>query len=63
MSFNASKKNLKSASEGTNRSILEFGPFRVHPDERLLLRSGHSVPLTGKAFDTFLVLLRRSGHL
>ncbi len=43
--------------------LYEFGPFRLDPSERLLLRDGKSVPLTGKTFDVLLVLVRRSGHL
>jgi DNA-binding winged helix-turn-helix (wHTH) protein/TolB-like protein/Flp pilus assembly protein TadD len=43
--------------------LYEFGPFRIDPTERLLLRSGASVPLTAKAFDTLLILVKRSGHL
>lgn len=50
---------MKQAAE----HLYEFGPFRIDPAERLLLRSGDSVPLTAKAFDTLLVLVRRSGHL
>jgi DNA-binding winged helix-turn-helix (wHTH) protein/TolB-like protein/lipoprotein NlpI len=40
-----------------------FGEFVLAPKERLLLRSGEPVPLTGKAFDLLVVLVRRSGHL
>jgi DNA-binding winged helix-turn-helix (wHTH) protein/TolB-like protein/Flp pilus assembly protein TadD len=43
--------------------LYEFGPFRVDPTERLLQRSGETVPLTAKAFDTLLILIQRSGHL
>ncbi len=43
--------------------LYEFGPFRLDPTERLLLRDGHPVPLTPKAFDVLMVLLRHSGHL
>jgi DNA-binding winged helix-turn-helix (wHTH) protein/tetratricopeptide (TPR) repeat protein len=65
MSFNESKKYLKSTGsyEDKSESILEFGPFQVHPSERVLLRYGRPVPLTGKAFDTLLFLIRRSGRL
>src|SRR5258708_13471451 len=31
--------------------------------ERLLVRDGHPVPLTPKAFDVLMVLLQHSGHL
>lgn len=40
-----------------------FGDFLLVPEERLLLRSGQPAPLTGKAFDLLLILVRRSGHL
>lgn len=43
--------------------LYEFGPFRIDPAERLLMRSGDSIPLTAKAFDTLLILVQRSGHL
>jgi DNA-binding winged helix-turn-helix (wHTH) protein/TolB-like protein/tetratricopeptide (TPR) repeat protein len=41
----------------------EFGPFRLEPAERLLLRNGEVIPVTAKAFETLLVLVRRRGHL
>jgi DNA-binding winged helix-turn-helix (wHTH) protein/Flp pilus assembly protein TadD len=43
--------------------IYEFGPFRVLPSDRLLVRSGEHVPLTAKAFDVLLVMIRKRGHL
>src|SRR5580704_9616278 len=43
--------------------LYEFGPFRIDPAERLLLRSHESIPLTAKAFDTLLLLVQRTGHL
>src|SRR5229473_663750 len=43
--------------------IFEFGDFILVPEERLLLCSGEPVPLTPKAFDVLVVLVRRSGHL
>lgn len=45
------------------KHIYEFGPFRLDPAERLLLRAGKPVPLTPKAFDTLLALVEESGHL
>ncbi|HXH05551.1 MAG TPA: tetratricopeptide repeat protein [Vicinamibacterales bacterium] len=36
----------------------EFGPFRLEPDSRRLLCDGHRVPLTPKAVETLLVLVR-----
>jgi DNA-binding winged helix-turn-helix (wHTH) protein/Tol biopolymer transport system component len=41
----------------------EFGPFRLDPAERILLRGNEIVPLTPKAFDTLHLLVRKSGHL
>ncbi len=43
--------------------LYEFGPFRLDPTERLLLRDGHPIPITPKAFDLLMVLVQRSGHL
>ena len=45
------------------RHSYEFGPFRLVPEERQLLRDGQVVPLTPKAFDLLLVLVENSGHL
>jgi DNA-binding winged helix-turn-helix (wHTH) protein/TolB-like protein/Tfp pilus assembly protein PilF len=41
----------------------EFGPFRLEPSERLLLRSRESISLPPKAFDTLLLLVQNSGHV
>src|SRR5437773_12100618 len=45
------------------KHLYEFGPFRLDPAERLLLRNGQTVSLAPKAFDTLLLLVRNSGHL
>src|SRR5215212_6329829 len=45
------------------RHFYEFGPFRLDTSERMLLRAGARVPLTEKAFDTLLALVRRGGRL
>jgi DNA-binding winged helix-turn-helix (wHTH) protein len=39
------------------KDLLEFGPYCVDPEHRLLLRGQDPVPLTPKAFDLLLVLL------
>lgn len=44
-------------------ALYEFGPFRLEPDEERLLRDGVSVPLTPKAFDTLVCLVRKAGTL
>ena len=41
----------------------QFGPFRLDPSERLLLRDGHAVPLTPKAFDLLVYLVEHQGRL
>jgi DNA-binding winged helix-turn-helix (wHTH) protein/Tol biopolymer transport system component len=40
--------------------VYEFGPFRVDPEHRMLLREGQSIPITPKAFDTLLILVQHS---
>jgi DNA-binding winged helix-turn-helix (wHTH) protein len=44
----------------TGRRLYEFGPFRVDPSHRVLLRENKPVPLHPKAFDILLVLVERS---
>ena len=41
----------------------EFGPFRLDPENRILLRDGQPVSLTPKVFDTLVLLVERSGRL
>ena len=43
--------------------LYEFGQFRLDTAEHLLLRNGEAIPLTPKAFETLVVLVRHSGHL
>ncbi|HVQ36863.1 MAG TPA: winged helix-turn-helix domain-containing protein [Pyrinomonadaceae bacterium] len=45
------------------KHFYEFGPFRLDPAERLLLRDDRPVPLTPKAFDTLVALVGKNGHL
>jgi len=40
--------------------VYEFGPFRMDPDNKVLLREGQPVAVTPKAFETLLVLVQRS---
>jgi DNA-binding winged helix-turn-helix (wHTH) protein/Tol biopolymer transport system component len=40
------------------KELYEFGPFRLDPVKRLLLRDNQPVPLQLKAFETLLVLVR-----
>ena len=54
------------AARDTNLEIpelYEFGPFRLDPGERKLLRENEVISLTPKAFDVLVLLVRNSGHL
>ncbi|HKM90531.1 MAG TPA: winged helix-turn-helix domain-containing protein [Candidatus Acidoferrales bacterium] len=46
-----------------SQPFYEFGPFRLKPSERLLLRADQAIPLPPKAFDTLLLLVQNSGHV
>lgn len=54
---------MKAAMDGEMKHFYEFGPFRVDPTRRLLMRNGEPQPLTPKAFDILLVLLRDGGQV
>lgn len=43
------------------KQLYEFGPFRLDPVKRRLLRDGEPVSLTPKAFETLLALVQQSG--
>ena len=43
-----------------SKILYEFGPFRVDPDKRLLLRDDRPVAITPKVFETLLILIRSS---
>jgi len=45
------------------RYIYEFGPFRLDPAERLLMRGDQALSLTPKALDTLIALVERSRHI
>ena len=45
------------------KHLYEFGPFRLDPAERSLLRDGKAVPLTPKAFELLVLLVENRGHL
>ena len=45
-----------------NQHFYEFGPFRLDPLKRRLLRDGETLRLTPKAFDLLLVLVEESGR-
>ena len=41
----------------------EFGPFRIDPSERQLLRDGQQVAIRPKVFDVLLALVQHNGRL
>src|SRR3984885_16277973 len=45
------------------KQLLEFGPFQLDPEKRLLLRDQQLIPLSPKAFDLVLALVSRSGQV
>lgn len=45
------------------KHLLEFGPFRIDPEQRLLLRARQPIPLSPKAFELLLLLAQRSGQI
>lgn len=46
-----------------SKRLYEFGPFRLDPAERRLLRDDEQVALTPKCFDLLVMLVENSGHL
>jgi DNA-binding winged helix-turn-helix (wHTH) protein/tetratricopeptide (TPR) repeat protein len=52
-----------SGLDESRREVYEFGPFRLDADKEALLRDGQPVPLTRKAFQILLVLVRRGGEV
>src|SRR5438309_10001170 len=53
----------RAATDSPKEIAYQFGPFRIYPAERLLLRDGNPIPVTAQAFDTLLVLVQHNGHL
>src|SRR5437588_9741327 len=45
------------------KQVYEFGPFRLDPVRRVLLKDGEPVSLTPKAFETLLALVEANGQL
>ena len=51
---------FKQMNAAEHQLSYEFGPFRLEPATRRLLREGEPLPLTPKAFDTLLLLVQNS---
>jgi DNA-binding winged helix-turn-helix (wHTH) protein/Tfp pilus assembly protein PilF len=50
-------------SSGKDIKVYEFGPFRLDPLDRRLLRGGRPIPLPAKVFDLLLLLVQHGGRL
>jgi DNA-binding winged helix-turn-helix (wHTH) protein len=48
---------------GKDSLLYRFGPYRLLPQQRRLLRDNEAIALTPKAFDTLVLLVQRSGRL
>lgn len=49
--------------ETKTKRLYEFGPFRLDPEESVLLRDGKPVYLKPKVFETLVVLIEKRGHI
>jgi DNA-binding winged helix-turn-helix (wHTH) protein/Tol biopolymer transport system component len=47
----------------SGHDFYDFGPFRLDPSERLLLRGGQPVAIPPKAYDLLMTLVARAGRL
>src|SRR5882724_13663704 len=45
------------------KRLYEFGPFRLDPQKRLLVRENEAVPLTPKAIETLIVLVENCSRV
>ena len=56
--INSSQWFSRLANVNSAQQFYEFGPFRIDPDHRRLLRGSEPVPLQPKAFDILLTLVQ-----
>jgi len=57
-------KDFSKTSQIDEKSeVYQFGPYRLHAAERVLRRESRLVPLTPKAVETLLVLVRNPGRV
>jgi DNA-binding winged helix-turn-helix (wHTH) protein/Tol biopolymer transport system component len=59
MALKSSQRFSMSAISSPIKHLYEFGPFRLDPQRRLLLRGNDPVSLTPKAMETLVVLVQR----
>jgi DNA-binding response OmpR family regulator len=48
---------------GQTKHFYAFGPFRLDPEKRVLVRDDTPVPLAPKAAEALLLLVENAGHL
>ena len=53
----------KQMTSNETKPLYEFGPYRLDPGRKLLLRNGDLVAVTSKALEILLVLVERSEHV
>jgi predicted ATPase/DNA-binding winged helix-turn-helix (wHTH) protein len=53
---------IVSAERLCGNEVIEFGPFRLLPEERVLLEQGEPIGLGSRALDILVVLARRAGE-
>jgi DNA-binding winged helix-turn-helix (wHTH) protein/TolB-like protein/Tfp pilus assembly protein PilF len=58
-----SQKPLKTAPEAASERVFEFGAFRLDAAGRRLLREETPIPLTPRAFETLLLLVRNADRV
>ena len=61
INFSQVLSNSGATGPHDHRLTYHFGPFALHAASRLLTRDGAVVPVTSKAFETLLALVRRAG--
>jgi TolB-like protein/DNA-binding winged helix-turn-helix (wHTH) protein/Tfp pilus assembly protein PilF len=50
-------------TDQTTRTVFAFGPFGLDSNDLVLLKNDVEIPLTRKAIETLLVLVRNAGHV
>jgi eukaryotic-like serine/threonine-protein kinase len=57
------RKFPKKSENALRVRLFEFGPFRLNPQKRIVLRDNEPIPLTPKCFDLLLALVEHSGEV
>lgn len=57
------RKFPKKPESAPRPRLFEFGPFRLNPQKRIVLRDNEPIPLTPKCFDLLLALVEHSGEV